>query len=285
MNNRTLVSNSFNRYLDEVRSVKVLTPDEEFELTLRATDLTLNESEREVALNELVNRNLRFVISVAKQYVSSENSLEDLINEGNHGLIRAARKFDPTKGFKFITFAVWWIRADIMSFISKNARQVKIPIKKLATISKIRQQVCAIEQILQRQPTINEIMEHCKEDYTYEEIQFYFEHETEQSYSLDKLIVDGEGNSCTRIEFLEDNLFGKADDDINNKDIIKLVDNLLNNIKDQKSKEVLILLFGLKGSEILSVREVAERMELSTEGVRRIKEKNLLKLKKLATIY
>ena len=285
MNNRTLVSNSFNRYLDEVRAVKVLTPDEEFELALKANDPTVSENERELALMDLVNKNLRFVISVAKQYVSVENSLEDLINEGNHGLIKAARKFDPTKGFKFITFAVWWIRADILSFISKNARYVKIPINKLSMISKIRQKVCLMEQILERQPTISEIMEHCKGEYTYEQIEFYIEHETENSYSLDKQITDGENSSYSRIDLLEDNLFGRADENINNEEIIKLTNNLLSKIKDEKNKQVLIYLFGLNGNEIHSIREVAEKMNLSKERVRQIKEKNLLKLKKLATIY
>jgi RNA polymerase primary sigma factor len=285
MNNRLLVSNSFNRYLDEVRSTEVLSPDEEFEIALKATNPNLSELEREEALMILVNKNLRFVISVAKQYVSVENSLEDLINEGNHGLIRAARKFDPTKGFRFITFAVWWIRADMLSFIAKNARSVKLPINKLSMISKIRQKACLMEQILERQPNINELMEYCGGEYTKEQIEFYFEHETENSYSLDKQISDNENNSYSRIELLEDNVYGRADDNINNEDTIALVDKLLSNIKDDRNKEVFIYLFGLNGNKVHSIREVAEKMNLSKEGVRQIKQKNLIKLKKIMTIY
>lgn len=285
INNRVLVSNSFNRYMDEVRSNKLLTINEELELSSRATNLNLSELDREDAIQELVNKNLRFVISVAKQYVSVENSLEDLINEGNYGLIKASRKFDPTKGFRFITYAVWWIRQAMLDYISKSTRTVKIPTNKLTMISRIRNEVCFIEQELERYPTIDEIIEHSSNEYSIEDIKFYLENESENCHSLDKEMIGQDNFGYCGIDFLENKIFNNADTNINNEDINNLVSKLLIKIEDVRSREVIIYLFGLNGEQIHTTREVADKMGVTIERVRQIKQKNLNKLKKLIDIY
>lgn len=283
---------SIKKYLEEIREINQLTVDEEYELALRARDLSLTEKEREDAIEELIIKNLRFVVSVAKQFVSQENSLEDLVDEGNIGLIFAARRYDPTKGFKFITYAVWWIRREIHRYINRNARIVRLPSNKLALISKLREVHNEIEQILERTPSIDEIMlftgavydydeeKYLGGEYDVEEVEFFLESQSENSTSLSKS-VNEDDSSTLMSDLFEDNTFGSADQNLDKSDSNHYVELLLVNLKNDKERQVLTMLYGLDGNEPFSIKEVGDFLELSRERIRQIREKSFKLLRKL----
>lgn len=272
-------SDSFKRYLEEVREIPQLDVNEEYELALIISDTTLSESVREAAIEKLTKANLRFVISVAKQYVSAENSIEDLVDEGNIGLIQAARRFDHTLGLKFITYAVWWIRRDILGYINKNARIIRLPNNKLALLSALKKEVVSIEQHLQRTPTINDILQFTT-GYDEKDVRFFLESERENSYSFDKPVQE-EDSQTLMSDLFEDTTFGPTDKHLNDADSDYNISKLLSNLKNDKDRKVLTLLFGLDGNEPLSIKEVGDVMKVSRERVRQIREKSLLHLRGL----
>lgn len=283
---------SIKKYLEEIREIGQLTVDEEYEIALQAKDNTLTETQREAAITKLITKNLRFVVSVAKQYVSQENSLEDLVNEGNHGLIYAARRYDPTKGFKFITYAVWWIRRDIYSYINKNARLVRLPNNKLALLNKLKEVFIAIEQHLERSPSVDEVMEFTGATYDYKleqyiggdfeksEVDFFLQSEKENSYSFDKPVQE-EDSQTLMSDLFEDHTYGPADQHLINDDSDFNVSKLLANLKNDREREVITMLYGLDGREELSIKDISLFLNISRERVRQIKVKSINLLKSL----
>lgn len=273
---------SFNKYLTEVNSIgDMITAEEEIELTKRIKNGDLD------ARNKLCKANLRFVISVAKQY-SGHAPLPDLVNEGNIGLIKAAEKFDETKGFKFISYAVWWIRQAIMQFLTENGRLVRLPLNKIGTVNKVKQAVSDLEQILERQPSVEEISDYLTdielEKGSKGEASKFSEDKlnelmasSHRPASLDApMTTDNESGSLIDVIAGDNNY--NADSAIENNDLQIELMRVINTLK-QREQEILIHYYGLFGKKQMSLEEIGSMFELTRERVRQIKEQALRRMK------
>lgn len=273
---------SFNKYLTEVNSIgDMITPEEEIELTKRIKQGDID------ARNKLCKANLRFVISVAKQY-SGHAPLPDLVNEGNIGLIKAAEKFDETKGFKFISYAVWWIRQAIMQFLAENGRLVRLPLNKIGTVNKVKQAVSDLEQILERQPSVEEISDYLTdielEKGSKGEASKFSEDKlnelmasSHRPASLDApMTTDNESGSLIDVIAGDNNY--NADSAIENNDLQIELMRVINTLK-QREQEILIHYYGLFGKKQMSLEEIGSMFELTRERVRQIKEQALRRMK------
>ena len=264
-------TNSFKRYLLEVDNIERLTTDEEYEVAMKAYEGD------EVAKDELITKNLRFVISVAKQYETKDLKLEELVNEGNIGLIKAANRFDPTKGFKFISYAVWWIRRCILEYITKNSRTIKITANKAAIIKPMNEIIEQLQQKLGRYPSNDEFIEIASDKYSSKEINFYLNLENIKTTSLSSpLSEDGTGELQ---DTLECDYIPKADHIVKNSDYKFHVEQLLSLLKNKNQKEVIIKSFGLDGEPPMELKELAEYMSLSSERIRQIRDQSIRLLK------
>jgi RNA polymerase primary sigma factor len=258
---------SLDKYLQEIGREELITPQEEVELARR-----IKMGDRQ-ALDKLVRANLRFVVSVSKQYQNQGLNLPDLINEGNIGLIKAAERFDETKGFKFISYAVWWIRQSILQALSEQARMVRLPLNKIGSLNKISRKMALLEQELGRQPTEMELAETLELDI--EEIRSMINH-TSRPISMDAPLLIGEDGS------LYDVLMPSED---HNPDEKLVVESLRKEIErtfhhlNSREAEILRLFYGLNGHRPHSLEEISETFDLTRERVRQIKEKALQKLK------
>lgn len=257
-------SDSFKKYLTEVDRIERLTTDEEYEIAVKSFNGDLQARE------ELIRKNLRFVISVAKQYAKNGVRLEDLVNEGNYGLVKAAERFDPTTGFKFITYAVWWIRRCIMEYLTKNSRAIRLPSNKAANITKLDKLVSKVEQKLERPVDKSDMMDELSDEFTEKEIDFYCNFETDNIMSLEKTF--GEDSDGELKDTIESNLFPKTDYLVKETDSEFIMETLLGLLKTDMQRKVLTKLFGLDGSEPLKLKEVAEELEVSRERIRQIKD-------------
>jgi RNA polymerase primary sigma factor len=261
-------SATLEKYFNEISKVDLLTTDEEVDLARRI------KQNDQIALEKLVKANLRFVVSVAKQYHHSHVPLNDLINEGNLGLIKAAKMFDETKGFKFISYAVWWIRQSIMQALDKNSRIVRIPGNKIEDLSKINRAASAMEQQYEREPTQEEIAEFL--GVRPEDIRSANTASIRQS-SLDAPFGDDEEGSLLDVMHNPD-----ADPEAtiyDNRESLKTeLGRLLGTLKDRE-REVLMQFFGIGTEYTLSMEDIAENMGLTAERVRQIKESALKKLR------
>ncbi|MEK6828816.1 MAG: RNA polymerase sigma factor RpoD/SigA [Nanoarchaeota archaeon] len=277
-------SQSLNKYLTEVSSIAdTISSEEEIELTRKIKEGDVN------ARNKLITANLRFVISVAKQY-GGKSPLPDLINEGNIGLIKAAERFDETRGFKFISYAVWWIRQSIMQYLADHGRQIRLPLNKIGMVNKIKQAKSELEQILQRTPTISEISEHLslkETDNPDGEVAKYDETKIKELLfnsghisSLDAPLTD-ESDSGTLLETLNGDDEYNVKSILNNKDLQTELSRAMQTLK-QREQEVLVLYFGLFGQTALSLEEIGERFDLTRERVRQIKEQAIRRIKSRA---
>jgi RNA polymerase primary sigma factor len=258
--------NSFKRYLNDVDRIPLMTPDEESKVAFEA------QRGNEEALVYLINANLRFVISVAKQYVDKNNKIEDLVNEGNIGLIIAARKFDPSKGFKFISYAVWWIRRTIQEYKFGAGDFIRKPTNRITTYNKYKETKSLLECVLEREPTKEEIIDGMK-GYN---IELVDESEYQEVQSLDKEI--GEDGFCLKDIIINGN---NINDEHNNEDIKHKMDLLLTKITPRE-REIIELSYGLTGTHSMTLEEIGEKINLTREGVRQIKNKALFKLKMMA---
>jgi len=285
-------SESFNKYLAEVSNIgDVISPEEEIELAkrVRAGD--------EKAAEKLIKANLRFVVSVAKQY-SGKAPLSDLIQEGNIGMIKAAHKFDETRGFKFISYAVWWIRQSILQSIADDGRMIRLPLNKLGNLNKIKAAISDLNQHLERQPTEEEISEFLikqelekgvhtsgpskgqpKGDvsrFTVEKIR-YAQDEGQTMSSIDAPMTT-DSDSGTMSDLIE----GEDEHDINkvlkNSDLQVELKRIMQSLT-YREKDVLILYFGLFGTAPISLEEIGIKYDLTRERVRQIKEKGVRRLK------
>ena len=261
-------SQAFNQYLSDVRAIKPFdSPTEEYECAVKAFN---GDSE---AIDELVTRNLKFVISVAKQYSSSKLPLEELVNEGNYGLIEAASKFDPTRGFKFISYAVWYIRKGIVDYITKNSRTIKIPSNKVAKLAKLKKELEIIERINNRPATINDIMSYEDSEFDINDISLLMSIESMNISSLDSPISQ-DNDSGSLIDVIEDQSANRADHLVNDNDFKTIIDLIMNKLSD-KQRQIIFYSYGLGGGEPLSLIEIGDKMEMSREGVRQVREKAL----------
>ena len=268
-------NNSFKQYLNEIDGIDMFTPEEEVECAKRAYN-----GDRD-AINEMVRRNLRFVVSVAKQYESANAPLEDLVNEGNIGLVMAAEKYNGSTGFKFITYAVFWIRKLILEYIAKNGRLVRLPANKINNLSKMNQQITELEQKHGRGVHLPELIDELGSIMSIDEIKELETISNTKFDSLDELIGDGD-NKFSLYEIISDDACKPSDHLLHESDFKKRLNKTLNKLKP-RDKEIMVLLFGLDGSAPLTLKEVGEHVGLTREMVRQIREKTLKLLKKAYT--
>lgn len=259
-------SRSLNMYFNEITQCEMISPDEEVELARR-----IRQGD-DHAVDKLVKANLRFVVSVAKQYQHMGLSLKDLINEGNVGLITAARRFDETRGFKFISYAVWWIRQSILLAIAQNSRTVRLPQNKLGEIRKVVDAAARLEQKLGRAPTSEELAEVLET--TAEKVENFMSLES-RSLSLDAPLQDGEDN--TLMEVLSNNE-PATDEPLMEKSLSEELEMLLGQL-EKREQDVLRMHFGLGTNKPINAAEIASRFGITRERVRQIRERALRKLR------
>ena len=263
--NRELAS--LDKYLSDIAREEMVTPEEEVILAQRIKNGDQN------ALERLVRANLRFVVSVAKQYQNQGLSLPDLINEGNLGLIRAAQRFDETKGFKFISYAVWWIRQSILQAVAEQSRLVRLPLNQVGSLSKIKKTSSRLEQIYQRQPTVKEIADEL--DLPEHKILAAFRMNTKE-VSMDAPL--GDEDDLSLIDTIISDDYSSADENVSRKyDNAEIYRLML--ILTDKEREIINLYFGLNVNHSYTLEEIAYRMDLTRERVRQLKDKAIKKLK------
>lgn len=274
---------SFNQYLKDISEIEVFSSKEEVICAEKAS-----RGDKK-AIDELVRRNLRFVVSVAKQYATTQNPLEDLVNEGNIGLIIAAEKFKPEMGFKFISYAVWWVRKIIMEHLSKHGRLVRLPANKINSLSKLDKQINELEQKLGRNVCIQEIIEEFGGDTDFDgkSTQKKFKNEYMlldmlNDYSMDSLDRDisGEDKGTTLAETIsDDSIFKSADNELLTEDVRKQLNEVLDILKP-RDRLVMVGLYGLDGCIPRTLNDIGDEIGVTREMVRQIREKSLVKLRK-----
>jgi RNA polymerase primary sigma factor len=260
-------SQSLDKYLQEIGKVDLLTADEEVVLAKR-----IREGDQ-LALEKLTKANLRFVFSVAKQYQNQGLSLGDLINEGNLGLIKAAQRFDETRGFKFISYAVWWIRQSILQALAEQSRIVRLPLNRVGSLNKISKTFSELEQKFEREPSPEELAEVL--EVTASEVVDTMKI-SGRHVSMDAPFVQGEENSL--LDVLENDGDEKPDDGLMNDSLRKEVQRALSTLT-QREADVITLYFGLNGEHAMTLEEIGEKFNLTRERVRQIKEKAIRRLR------
>ena len=258
---------SLDKYLHEIARVPLLTADEEAELARRI------KAGDEEALVRLTKANLRFVVSVAKQYQNQGVTLSDLINEGNCGLIKAARRFDETRGFKFISFAVWWIRQAILQAIAEQSRIVRLPMNKVVAISKISKTVAALEQKLQREPRISEIAE--KLDISESEVKDSLRN-SPRHLSMDASLTKDDDTNL--YDVIRNESISAPDEMLLYESLQQELGHVID-LLPQREGDVLKLYYGLGRKHPMTLDEIGEKFELTRERVRQIKEKAIQHLR------
>ena len=259
-------SASLDKYLQEIGREDLITVEEEVELAQR-----IRKGDRR-ALEKLTRANLRFVVSVAKQYQNQGLSLPDLINEGNLGLIKAAEKFDETRGFKFISYAVWWIRQSILQALAEQSRIVRLPLNQVGSLNKINKALTRFEQENERQPTNEELSEmiDVPKDKISDTLRVGSRH-----VSVDAPFVEGEDNSL--LDVLPNDDSPSADRGLVNESLNTEIERALSTLTDRE-REIVKSFFGI-GCQEMTLEEIGERFGLTRERVRQIKEKAIRRLK------
>lgn len=261
-------SQSLEKYLQEIGKVELITPEEEVQLAIRIKQGDLK------ALDRLTKANLRFVVSVAKQYQNQGLSLPDLINEGNLGLIKAAQRFDETRGFKFISYAVWWIRQSILQALAEQSRIVRLPLNKVGLTNRINKAFQQLEQEYEREPSAEELAEVLELDT--EEVAATL-NMSSRHVSMDSPIADGEDSTLVDIMFNPNAEL--ADEHIINKESLKKeIERSLNTLTERQ-QEVIRYFFGIGIDHPMSLEDIGERFCLTRERVRQIKDKAITKLR------
>jgi len=263
--NRT--KQSIEKYLEEIGGYSPLAPEEEVELA------RLIRKGNSRSLDKLVKANLRFVISVAKEYQGQGLPLQDLISEGNLGLIKAAQRFDETRGFKFISYAVWWIRQSILQALAEQSRVVRLPLNRVGAINKVGRALEELEKKFGREPSMDEIAE--KMEMTAYEVADVLK-TSARHLSLDEPFKEDEGNSL--LDILESDRYAPPDDMLMQESLQVEIDKVLSTLKPREA-EIIRLYFGLDGDRPLTLEEIGEHFKLTRERVRQIKEKALRRLR------
>jgi RNA polymerase primary sigma factor len=266
----TRESLALDKYLNEISKIPMLTADSEAELARKIRD-----GDQE-ALDKLTRSNLRFVVSVAKQYQNQGLSLSDLINEGNVGLMKAARRFDETKGFKFISYAVWWIRQSILQAIVENSRIVRMPLNKVGSYNKVNDAYISFVQTFERDPTEEELAEAL--NMTPREVQTMMR-STQRHVSLDAPVSAGDDNDATMLDLF-------MQEGAEEPDLKLMVESLRDEVAEglsilsPREIEVIASYYGLAGYKTLTLEEIGETYGLTRERVRQIKERAIRRLRK-----
>lgn len=261
-------SQSLEKYLQEIGKVDLLTPEEEVEL---AKKIKLGD---QLALEKLTKANLRFVVSVAKQYQNQGLSLSDLINEGNLGLIKAAQRFDETRGFKFISYAVWWIRQSILQALAEQSRIVRLPLNKVGSLNKINKAFSELEQEYEREPSADELAETL--DIPTEEVETTLG-VAARHVSMDAPFVDGEDNSL--LDVLENSGTPGTDTALEYRESLRReIERSLSTLTERQC-DVIKLYFGIGVEHPMSLEDIGEKFGLTRERVRQIKDKAINKLR------
>jgi len=261
-------SQSLEKYLQEIGKVDLLTPEEEVNLAQKIKD-----GDQE-ALERLTKANLRFVVSVAKQYQNQGLSLSDLINEGNLGLIKAAQRFDETRGFKFISYAVWWIRQSILQALAEQSRIVRLPLNKVGSLNKINRAFSELEQEFEREPSPEELAELL--EIPTEEVETTLG-VAARHVSMDAPFIDGEDNSL--LDVLENNSTPDTDAALEYRESLrKEIERSLNTLTDRQA-DVIKLYFGIGIEHPMSLEDIGDKFGLTRERVRQIKDKAINKLR------
>ncbi len=263
----TRESESLDRYLHEIGKEKLITPDDEVRLAKEIQ----KGSQR--ALEDLTKANLRFVVSVAKQYQNQGLSLGDLINEGNLGLIKAAKRFDETRGFKFISYAVWWIRQSILQALAEQSRIVRLPLNRVGALNKIGKELSKLEQEYERIPSAHELAESL--EMTVGEVADTLKI-SGRHLSMDAPFAQGEDNRL--LDVLENEEIPNPDFELMGESLKVDIERALSKLTKREA-EVIRLYFGIGREHSLTLEEIGERFDLTRERVRQIKEKALRKLR------
>ncbi|MBQ0121747.1 MAG: RNA polymerase sigma factor RpoD/SigA [Bacteroidales bacterium] len=262
-------SASLDKYLQEIGRKELITVDEEVELAQRIRE---GGPAGQAALDKLVSANLRFVVSVAKQYQNQGLSLPDLIDEGNLGLIKAAQKFDETRGFKFISYAVWWIRQSILQALAEQSRIVRLPLNQVGSLNKIGKALSRFEQENERRPSAEELAEQL--DVPVDKISDTMK-VSGRHVSVDAPFVDGEDNSL--LDVIPNDDSPMADSTLNQESLSKEVNRALDQLNPREC-EILKMFFGI-GCQEMTLEEIGAKFDLTRERVRQIKEKAIRRLK------
>jgi len=265
-------SPSLDKYLQEIGKYELLSPEEEIEL---ARQIKKGGPEAERALEKLVRANLRFVVSVAKQYQNQGLSLNDLINEGNLGLIKAAKRFDETRGFKFISYAVWWIRQSILQALAEQARLIRLPLNRVGALNKIGRKYSELEQRYEREPTAAELAEELgmSPEEVAETLRLAGKH-----LSVDAPFVHGEESRL--LDVLPSENEPPPDAEVERESLRQEIRALLERLSPREA-EILRYSFGLDGRPELTLEEIGERFNLTRERVRQIRERALRRLRNM----
>jgi len=261
-------SESLEKYLQEIGKVELISPEEEVKLAL-----LIKEGDQK-ALDRLTKANLRFVVSVAKQYQNQGLTLPDLINEGNLGLIKAAQRFDETRGFKFISYAVWWIRQSILQALAEQARIVRLPLNKVGLTSRITRAYSQLEQQFEREPTNEEVATFLDIDTSEVTATLGM---TTRHVSVDSPLFEGDDN--TLLDVMENENADSTDKDLMGKQSLKTEINRSLNILTPRQREIIRCFFGIETDQPLSLEDIGVRYHLTRERVRQIKDKALTKLR------
>lgn len=257
---------SLDKYLQEIGHEELISVEEEVELARR-----IKKGDRK-ALEKLTKANLRFVVSVAKQYQNQGLSLPDLINEGNIGLLKAAERFDETRGFKFISYAVWWIRQSILQAIAEQSRVVRLPLNQVGSVNKINRILNQFEQENERRPSIDEIAD--KTDMPHEKIEDVLKVNTHQ-VSVDAPVTDNDGASM--LDFMQSDSEPETDSKLVMESLREEIANALN-VLNERERNVVEAFYGINQSES-TMEEIGKKYGLTRERVRQIREKAIRKLK------
>ncbi len=260
-------SQSLDKYLQEIGRVDLLDPEEEIDLARR-----IKKGSQE-ALEKLTKANLRFVVSVAKQYQNQGLSLGDLINEGNLGLIKAAKRFDETRGFKFISYAVWWIRQSILQALAEQSRIVRLPLNRVGALNKIGKAFSTLEQEFEREPSASELAEEL--DMSLFEVADTLKI-SGRHLSMDAPFAQGEDNRL--LDVIQDERTPLPDYTLIKESLSKEVERALGTLTEREA-EVIRLYFGLGREHSLTLEEIGEKFQLTRERVRQIKEKAIRRLR------
>ena len=260
-------SEALDKYLLEIGKEELVSVEEEVELAQR-----IRQGDQR-ALEKMTKANLRFVVSVAKQYQNQGLSLQDLINEGNIGLIKAAQKFDETRGFKFISYAVWWIRQSILQALAEQSRIVRLPLNQVGSVNKINKVLSKFEQENERRPSVAELAEelNIEEDKISEVMRV-----SGRQVSVDAPFQDGEENCLLDVLTNED--APHTDSPMDKESLCSELDNILSAVLKDREKKVIVMSFGI-GCHEKSLEEIGDQLGLTRERVRQIKEKSLRKIK------
>jgi RNA polymerase primary sigma factor len=260
---------SLDLYFQEIGKCALLKPEEEVELAIRIKSGDID------AQNKLVKANLRFVVSVAKMFQNQGLSLGDLINEGNIGLVKAAQRFDETRGFKFISYAVWWVRQGIMSAIADQSRVVRLPLNRVGNLTKLGKVYRELEQEFERKPTTEELAKIL--EISSDEVAYILQISGRQ-VSMDAPLSNGDENKSTLMDVLHNHDQPMPDTDLMQDSLKNEVADILSTL-DEREAEVISLTFGIGSNQKATLEEIGERFNLTRERIRQIKENALRKLR------